>query len=186
MGMGIVSDTEFESDRGKLCPKDMTDPTSHDAVIIDLEKGRGTHSLQVPDALRKVIGQEKIESGRASALELANNFGVSPSSVSAYSVGAHSTSSIATQPDKNVIIGAKLRIAKKARNRLTMALNSITQEKIDGAKVKDIAGVAKDMAAVIRTMEPEQSRTGEGGPTFIFYSPQFRQESNFETVIVKE
>lgn len=186
MAMGIVDDKEFESDRNKLCPKDMTDPTSHDAVIIDLEKGRGTHSLQVPDALRKVIGQEKIESGRSSALELANNFGISPSSVSAYSVGAHSTSSMDKTPDKSNIIGARLRIAKKARNRLTLALNAITEEKIGEAKLKDISGVAKDMAAVIRTMEPERSNVNEGGPTFVFYSPQFRNETHFETVTVKE
>lgn len=186
MAMGVVSDKDFKSEQDKLCPKDMTDPTSHEAVIIDLEKGRGVHNLQVPEALRKVIGEEAISGGRSSALDLANNFGVSPSSVSAYSQGAHSTSSIDKKPDLSGIISAKLRIAKKARNRLNLALNNITDEKIASAKVKDIAGVAKDMSAIIKNMEPERANSNEGGPTFIFYSPQFRSEQNFETVVVKE
>ena len=187
MAMGIVSDNDFEDDLKKVCPPPLIDPLSHEAVIQDMERGRGIHNLQVPEALRKVIGEEVISNSRASAIDLAQNFGISPSSVSAYSDGARSTASMEKKPDLNNIISAKLKIAKKARNRLNLALNSITEDKIASAKVKDIAGVAKDMSAIIKNLEPEQNRnSNENGPTFIFYSPQFRQEQSFETIVVKE
>ena len=183
MPMGIVSDKEFER-----ALEDATPPQNPIIPqIVPMEKGRGKGNVEVPDGLRKIIGEESAIEGRASALEIANNFGISPSSVSAYSQGATSTASIDTQPNLSHINEAKLRVAKKARNRLVMALNSLTQEKIDSAKAKDIAGVAKDMAAVIRTMEPEGPKTnGNSGPTFIFYSPQMRREEVYDIVRVKE
>lgn len=185
--MGIVSDSEFDK-----ALKDVTPcPNNGDgiAVIKDINKGRGTGNTEVPDGLRKIIGEESAINGRASALELANKFGISPSSVSAYSHGANSTSTIDEQPNREFINNAKLHVAKKARNRLVLALNSITKEKIESAKVKDIAGVAKDMSAIVKNMEPESPRNGNGGnsgPTFVFYSPQFRREEVFEVVQVKE
>jgi hypothetical protein len=68
-----------------------------------------------------------------------------------------------------------------------MALNSLTQEKIESAKAKDIAGVAKDMSVVIKSMEPEGPKVnGNSGPTFIFYSPQIKREEVYDVVRVKE
>lgn len=183
MAMGIVSNDDFQNELGKLCPIQSNETKG---VIKDIERGRPIGGLEVPNALRKVIGEESAINGRNSALDLAAQFGISPSSVSAYSKGAHSTASYDTRPDISHITTAKLKIASKARNRLVMALNSLTQEKIDSAKVKDVSSVAKDMAAVIRVMEPEKSNSESNGPTFIFYSPHLRQEQNFETIIVKE
>lgn len=183
--MGIVSDSDFNSELDKLSPN--KDGRAI-AIIKDIEKGRGTGNLEVPEALRKVIGEESSINGRQEGLALANQFGISPSSVSAYNKGSHSTASYDTRPDISHINGAKLRISTKARNRLVLALNSLTQEKIEAAKVKDISGVAKDMSAIIRNMEPEASKNpiGPSGPTFIFYSPQFRKEEHFDTIQVKE
>lgn len=181
--MGIVSDKEFESALNDATPS----PNTPSVSIEPLKKGRGEGNVEVPDGLRKIIGEESAIQGRQSALEIANNFGISPSSVSAYSKGATSTASIGEQPNIEHINAAKLRVARKARNRLVMALNSLTQEKIETAKAKDIAGVAKDMAAVIKTMEPEgPKQNGNGGPTFIFYSPNFKREEHFDVVHVKE
>jgi len=183
MPMGIVSDKEFESALNDATPS----PSPVPVKIIDMEKGRGKGNVEVPPALREIIGEESAINGRASALEIANQFGVSPSSVSAYANGSTSTASYDTQPGLIKLNDAKLRVAKKARNRLVMALNSLTQEKIDGAKAKDIAGVAKDMAVVIKSMEPEGPKNnGNGGPTFIFYSPNIRKEEHFDVVHVKE
>lgn len=187
MSMGIVSDEEFNLEKRKICPPALIDPTSHEAVIVELERGRGQGNVEVPDSLRKVIGEESATNGRASALELADRFGVCPSSVSAYNQGSHSTASYNDRPDLSHITEAKLKIAKKARNKLVLALNSLTQDKIEAAKVKDIAGVAKDMSAIIRNMEPERpTNNGVGGPTFIFYSPQMRTEKVFDVINVKE
>jgi hypothetical protein len=184
--MGIVSDRDFDKALDDVTPCPPI-PAGNGVSIIPINKGRGEGNIEVPESLRKVIGEESAIQGRASALEIAGNFGISPSSVSAYNQGAHSTASYDARPDIQHINGAKARIAKKARNRLVIALNSLTQEKIESAKVKDIAGVAKDMAAVIRTMEPEQPKMNDhNGPTFIFYSPQMRSEKVFDVVHVKE
>ena len=186
MSMGIVSDNDFDSELDKLTPSPNGDKI---AVIQNIEKGRGNGNNEVPEGLRKIIGEESAINGRASALELANNFDVSPSSVSAYNKGSHSTASYEDRPNIGFINSRKQYIAKKARNRLVLALNSLTQDKINDAKAKDIAGVAKDMSAVIRNMEPEVPKNNNGnngGPTFIFYSPQIRSEKVFDVVHVKE
>jgi len=185
MSMGIVSDNDFDSELDELTPLQNGDKK---AIIQNINKGRGEGNVEVPEGLRKLIGEESAINGRASAIELANNFDVSPSSVSAYNKGSHSTATYEDRPDLGYINGRKQYIAKKARNRLVLALNSLTLDKINEAKAKDIAGVAKDMSAVIRNMEPEvlRNNNGSGGPTFIFYSPQFRSEGVFDVVHVKE
>ena len=186
--MGIVSDSDFQSELGKLTPCPTNGDNRAIAIIKDIEKGRGSGNIEVPESLRKIIGEESVTSGRASAIELAEHFGVSPSSVSAYNHGSHSTATYEDQPDISGINSAKLRIAKRARNKLTLALNSLTKDKIESAKAKDIAGVAKDMSAIVKNMEPESSKPNGGnyGPTFVFYSPQMRSEKVFETIMVKE
>jgi hypothetical protein len=186
--MGIVSDEDFVKALSDVTPGPPLPLNSGvSGIITTLNKGRGSGNVEVPNSLRRIIGEDSVINGRENALELASNFGISPSSVSAYSTGAHSTATYDNQPNLTEINGAKLRVAKKARNKLIIALNSLTKEKIESAKAKDIAGVAKDMAAVIRTMEPETPKiNGAGGPTFIFYSPQMRSEKVFDIVHVKE
>lgn len=190
MGMGIVSDSDFESEVGKLNPSVSQNGNGKSVAIIkEIEKGRPKGGLEVPESLRKLIGEESVINGRQEGLSLAENFGISPSSVSAYSQGAHSTASYDERPNLNHLNEARLRVTKKARNRLILALNHITNDKLEAAKVKDLAGVAKDMSAVIKNMEPEVPRfndSGNNGPTFIFYCPQFRKEEHFEVVQVKE
>lgn len=190
MAMGIVSDKDFEkalSDVTPGPPLPLGGSIGNSVAIVPINKGRGNNP-EVPESLRKIIGEESAIQGRASGIELAENFGISPSSVSAYANGSTSTASYDSQPNLGELNSAKLRVAKKARNRLVMALNSLTKEKIEGAKAKDIAGVAKDMAVVIKNMEPETPKglNGNNGPTFIFYSPQMRSEKVFDIVQVKE
>ena len=190
MPMGIVSDSDFSKELGNLTPCPPIHPSipvNPIGIIKDIDRGRGSN-VEVPESLRKLIGDESVVSGRQSALELADRFGVSPSSVSAYSHGANNTASYDEQPNLSNINGAKLRIAKKARKRLMISLNALTEEKINSSKAKDIAGVAKDMSAIIKNMEPETPKINgsNGGPTFIFYSPQMRSEKVFDTIVVKE
>lgn len=191
MPMGIVNDNDFDKELGNLTPLPHVDSTKEPRVegtIVDMTKGRGQGSVEVPDGLRKLIGQESVTNGRSSALAIANQFGISPSSVSAYTEGARSTATIDTKPNISVINDAKLRVQSKARNRLMTALNSLTKEKIESARARDISSIAKDMSAVIRNMEPEKAQNplGAGGPTFVFYSPQVRHEEVFEVIHVKE
>lgn len=193
--MGIVSEKEFDSELGKLSPdkgevkrEESNSHSDSEVTIIDMHKGRGIGNVEVPDALRKVIGLSSITEGRDGALEIARQFGISPSSASAYSVGARSTTSYDERPNKPVINEVKERVSKKARGRLMAALNALTPEKIREAKARDIAGIAKDMAVVIKEMEPDKDKGSEkdNTPQFVFYAPTFRDERSFDTITVKE
>ena len=191
MPMGIVTDEEFDTEKSRVVPPT---PAPNSSVpitgeIVDVNRGRGKDSVEVPNSLRNIIGEESVTNGRQSAVELAQQFGISPSSASAYGVGATSTASYAERPNASAINGVKEKIAKRARGKLMSALHHITKEKLEGANAKDLAGIAKDMSAVVRSMEPEKERTpqeGNNGPTFVFYAPQFRKEEHFDVVHVKE
>lgn len=193
MPMGIVSDKDFEKELGNSTPKPIEKPVPTNQPITgeirDVNRGRGENSVEVPNSLRNLIGEESAINGRHAALQLGESFGISPSSVSAYGVGATSTSSYAERPNAPTINGAKERIAKRARGKLMRALHKITDEKLDAANAKDLAGIAKDMSAVVKSMEPETPKgpsENSNGPTFVFYAPQFRKEEHYDIVHVKE
>jgi len=44
------------------------------------------------------------------------------------------------------------------------------------------------MSAVVKQMEEVDNPLGKdkGGPTFVFYSPQFRKEEVFDVIVAKE
>lgn len=188
MGMGIVSDKEFDSAFGDCVnPKPKSIPV---AQIIDITpRGRKEGDVNVPDSLRKIIGDTSVTDGRTEALSLAESFGISPSAVSAYANGATSTASYDQTPNKNTITGAKERIARRARAKLMLALTHLTTEKLGAAKARDIAGIARDMSQVMKNVEPDSSnpslKTGDG-PTFVFYAPQTREEKTYEVIQAKE
>lgn len=187
--MGIVSDSEFDKEVTKTSISTPSPrPIPSNAEIIDYSKGRGNGNLAVPDGLRKIIGEESIINGRQSGVELASRFGISPSSASSYAVGAHSTSTYNETADGGHTDHVRERVIRRAKSKLSLALKHITPEKLIAAKPRDLAGIAKDMSAVIKNMEPEtpKSKEGEGGPTFVFYAPQFRDERNFEVVVAKD
>ena len=186
MPMGIVSDDDFVVEKEKLIPS----PSEPVPTIQEINRGRGAGNVEVPDSLRNIIGDEHQTNGRESAVELAKQFGISPSSVSAYGVGATSTASYAERPNAGIIKQSKERIAKRARGKLMRALNKITDDKLEAANAKDLAGIAKDMSAVVRSMEPEDTRVPadrvNNGPTFVFYAPRIVKEDSFETLRVSE
>jgi hypothetical protein len=192
MPMGIVSDKDFNSELSKSSDAKKPLPEIISPVlegqIVDVNRGRPVGSVEVPNSLRKVIGEESAINGRQSAIELAETFGLSPSSVSAYANGATSTATYDETPNKPHINIAKDKITKRAFSTLSKAIKHITEDKLIAAKAKDLAGIAKDMAAVVRTMEPEVKgpTNVNNGPTFVFYSPQQRKEEAFDVVYAKE
>jgi len=184
MPMGIVSNADFQKELDNSGNREQVSP----ALVKEISRGRGEGNVEVPNALRNIIGDTAITNGRKDAVELASNFGISPSSVSAYTNGATSTASYGETPNKDVMDGTRLRIQSKARAKLIKAIHGITDDKLAVTNAKDLAGIAKDMAAVVKTMEPENKKVeGEkGGPTFIFYTPQTRKEETFDVVFTKE
>jgi hypothetical protein len=154
--------------------------------------GRKDGDVNVPDALRQIIGEEAVLNGRKSALGLAGMFGISDSSVSAYAKGATSTASYNTP--KPAIIGhinkSRARASKKAGKVLDAALGAITQDKLDYTDAKELAGIAKDMSVIIKNLEPpadsSQSLKSDSSPQFVIFAPQFRDERSFDHITVQE
>jgi hypothetical protein len=191
MPMGIVSDADFNDELSRVKPDDKgsaSDSSNIVGRIRPIERGRPNGAVEVPNTLRRIIGDESVTNGRQSAIELASKFGISPSSVSAYAQGATSTASYDKRPNESVINSAKDRISIKARKKLMLALQHINDEKLSEAKVRDLAGIAKDMSAIVKNMEPNtnQPSVNNSGPNFIFYTPQFRKEESYEIVQSKE
>lgn len=201
--MGICSDEDFEKELGRLTTvvdntvDDTTKPISKGITgegnvtgeIIDIHRGRGEGNNGAPESLRKIIGEESVLSGRQGSLGLARAFGVSDSSASAYANGATSTASY-DKPNatlRNHVDNARRRVARTARQKLSLALSKITPEKLDDVKARDLAGIAKDMSAVIKNTEPSVPEGPRSdGPTFVIYAPQFRREESFDVVHVNE
>jgi len=194
MPIGIVSDKEFEAERVNLKipakPLSTTYPSidSELAEIKQIERGRGQGNVEVPNALRRTIGETAITDGRQEALHLAASFGISPSSVSAYTNGAISTASMSSRPNLDIIKDTKQRISKRARGKLMMALKHITEDKLQHAKVTEVASVAKDMSTIVKNMEdiPTGLVDLDKTPRFVVYAPQIHQENHYETIRVNE
>jgi len=191
MAIGLVSDEEFEREMRKTPRKEShTNEPLPNIEPLPQEHGRSKGDVNVPDSLRKIIGEESVMNGRQSALALAEQFGISPSSVSAYAKGATSTTTY-NEPKPSILqhlAKSRQRAVKRASHTLNAALSSITQEKLDYADVKDLSGIAKDMAVIIKNLEPQQSASeaSSQGPSFVIFAPQFRTESSFDVIDVKE
>lgn len=200
MPLGIVSDDDFllELERLKSGKKEReekknTEPNRNEKEgeaeeannkVISISRGRGENNIEVPDSLRALIASTAIESGRAEALSLAKQFGISPSSVSAYTNGATSTASYHDPaPElKQKINNTKERLGKIARGKLALSLRHITEEKVAEAKLRDIASVAASMASVIKQMEPDSDRNNSTQVNIVLYAPKLKSESQYDTI----
>lgn len=200
MSIGIVSDSEFESELNRLINPSNSDKSNSDksnpsnkrleGIIIDKpSRGRSVGDMNVPDCLRNIIGENAITEGNKETHTLSRALGISDSSVTAYKNGATSTDSY-HQPNpelNNHITNTKLKIASKARSRLLSAIKHITDDKLEEAKPRDLAGIAKDMSMVIKNVEPEAPKINVNtGPTFVVYAPSFRKEEGYDVIVVNE
>lgn len=199
MAVGLVTDEEFNKELSSYkkivpsVPTEQTIPTSEviEGIIESVpSRGRSKGDNNVPASLRAVIAETALMDGRQAALELASEWGISPSSVSAYSKGATSTSSY-DQPKASIVNplnAARERALKKASKTLNGALKAITQDKLDYTDAKDLAGIARDMSVLIKNLEPQIPSDGEGSktPQFVIFAPQFRDERSFDTIQVVE
>lgn len=148
--------------------------------VVSIVRGRGPVK-EVPESLRTLIGTEAVLNGQHN--KIAEAFGVSPSSVSAYKNGATSTASY-NLPESNLkeaIDSAKQVIATSAREKIKLALDKLTEESLVGAKIKDIASIAKDMSVVMKNMED-----GHGGIEInnkvLVYQPKLREDDEYEVI----
>ena len=193
MPIGLVSDELLMRELENLNGTNMVPSNESSVQVIDIpSRGRASGDNNVPDSLRKIIGEDAVINGRQSALNLASSFGISASSASAYARGATSTTTYNT-PSKSIIghiNKSRARAIKKAGRTLDQALGAITQEKLDYTDAKDLSGIAKDMSVIIKNLEPpsenESSEGKNSGPQFVIFAPQFRKEESFDIINVNE
>jgi len=194
MPIGLVSDEDLqrEVDSYSRVRVPSTSPKTAQIEVIE-RPGRKDGDVNVPESLRKIIGETSVIDGRQSALSLAEQFGISPSSVSAYAKGATSTASYASPSPsiKEHINKSRTRAMKRAGKVLTSALAAITQDKLDYTDARDLSGIAKDMSVIIKNLEPptppsSDQSGGAASPQFVIFAPTFRDERSFESIVVNE
>lgn len=201
MPIGIVSDEDFQKEinsysrttpGGRVITPASKPDTVLEGVILEKESpGRKKGDKNVPDSLRQLIGEEHLLNGRESAIQLAADFGISPSSVSAYANGATSTASYDSPKPSilNHINKARTRAMGRAAKTLNAALATISQEKLDYLDADKLSGVAKDMSVIIKNLEPKHASEGatdSKAPQFVIFAPQFRDERSYDSITVQE
>jgi len=183
MPIGIVSSDDFEAEL-----RSVSVPVK-DRNIGQIKKpdspGRNKGDVNVPTSLQTIIGDSAIIGGRAEAVALANAFGISPSSVSAYSNGAASTASY-HEPKTDIVKvlkNTRQRIGNRARAKVLAAMREITPDKLKMTKARDLAGIAKDLSTV--ALNNDSSGLGGVGnkPSIVIFAPQLADESRFEVVM---
>lgn len=177
MPMLIVNDEEFNKELNKFIP-----PT--DGKVVNIKRGRGDIK-EVPNELRKIIGEEAITNGNTQ--KLANLFGLSKSSIDAYKHGATSCASY-NSPDEELNSHnneVRDRITASARSKLMLALQEITPSKLSDVKARDAASIAKDMSAVVKNLEPSVPQT-LNNTQVVVYTPIMVNEASFDHIMVNE
>jgi len=193
--LGIVSDKEFDSERinsdvSHTIERNEDTEKSTPVVTSDVltlpSVGRDKDVPNVPQSLRKMLGEEVATNGLKSAMNLAASFGISQPTASTYARGEVSPGT--TNPDLlQHINNRKTKISKRALNKLSMALNHLDDSKLMGCDAKELSSVAKDMAAVVNSMSPKQDESAQtNNAQFHFYAPQIRNEKHYETVVAKD
>lgn len=190
MSMGIVNDTDLNKEMENCVRPIVTNsPKIIKPELVNEDAGRNNGDRNVPAPLRALISESAQIDGRASGLELAKQFGISSSSVSAYSREVNSTNQF-NQPQvpqiKNHVDRIKKNISKKARTVLRSALDNISEEKLIESKATELASIAKSMSSIITEMEPSAERPNSDAPQIVIYAPQIRSESSFEFINVSE
>lgn len=144
-------------------------------------RGRKEGQLNLDDERRAEIAFLAHTSG-LSKEEVSALTGASVSQVGAYKRGATSStdSKNSNEPLAEVVEGIKNQVSNAAQNKLMLAIEALTGEKISGAKARDIAGIAKDMSSIMKNMTPD-------GPLIqnnkvLIYQPRLREEDDFVTI----
>lgn len=173
MPMMVVSDEDFKLEI--------------DRVIVDyrtVEKGRNGKA-EVPNEVRKLVASEALAG--VSIDEIKEKYNVSASSISAYKNDATSTASY-HKPDTDLAENNKIvkaTISDRAEGVILESIGLLTLERLDKAKARDIAGIAKDMSAVISNMRENGSGNGSKVNITIMVPP-IREESDFKVIDMVE
>jgi hypothetical protein len=187
MALGIVSDEEFLKELENS--KKSSDKEVIARIVNKQPLGRPEGAKEVPTEIRKLIAEEALLG--ADSKELAQLFKVGEQMPSAYKHGATSQSSY-NKPNKDLtdfLNLTKQRITKKASNRLLRALDGITTDKLNDLGARDLSGVAKDMSAIVKNMEPSAGHGNVDNSVraqIVFHAPQVKDITTFDVLPVRD
>lgn len=188
MAMGIVSEKEFEKELDNSNKPTIPVREIPNSSIEIIERGRGKDNVEVPNVLRNIIGETNTAEGRKAALQIAESFNLSPSSVSAYGKGATSTATYYDRPNKPSLDKVRQRIADKAKLVTESALDKLTDDKLEDAKPVELSIIAKNVSSIVKVMEGEINSNDNplNISPIVIYAPQVKNEQNFDVVFAKE
>lgn len=140
--------------------------------------GRHPGDKNIPPETRVVVGTlANLDSTR----NVAEAFGISHSQVHALKHGKTDQDG-APNPDLVERIESSLGVIQdKAIVTLMESLKLITPDKLSKLKVRELSGVAKDMAGVIERTTPKKEIHNHG-PTLVVYTPKPNEEADYEVV----
>jgi hypothetical protein len=204
MALGIVTDTDFEKELNnsshttKTVMTDIPPRASNSEVIIPTivenpSVGRTPDVSNVPQSLRKILAETHAVEGLGRAQELANSLipgGISQPTLSTYGNGQISRGNHKSSESNdllNYVNGRKTKITKRALNKINLAMSLMDEDKLNSCDAKELSAITKDMAQVVKHMEPEQREDRKSEPVqFIMYAPQVRTENNYDVVVAKD
>jgi predicted transcriptional regulator len=158
-----------------------------DYPIQEIKRGRGAGVENLTPGMRELIAEEALVSGKTLD-QIADEYGISRDAVNAYKHGATSEATY-NQPDAKLldkVNEVKTEIKTQAQNKLLLAIQSLTDQKISGAKAKDIAGIAKDMSSVLRNVEGPDSNLNFNNSKVLIYSPRLKEEDDYKVIEARE
>lgn len=177
MPLGILSDDVFQRELEALTAGPVT------AKIVP-RIGQGSRGNEVPEVIRNLVAVEANKGSKQT--ELAEAFGIPQSSVSAYANAM--TSAGAEKKDEQLlqlVNDTRKDISKSARDKLHLALESITHGEIAEAPLKVKSQVAKDMSAIVKNLEPEVQQ-GVNVNFFEFHAPKMKDVNDYKVIDVTE
>lgn len=176
MALGIVSDDIFDQELQKFL----------DPVIKVSRQGEGNDKEHVPDTIRKVLADTRLESGKDAADKLGEFLNVGDRSIEAYSKGRHHLDGETKVNGLGQHIArTKERIAMKAGNLALTALEAITSEKLDSASATELAGIARASASIVKDMIPEPASDRPAAVAqIILHAPKISSEERYKVIDV--
>jgi hypothetical protein len=198
MPLGIITEEELlaELNKGTDVSNQQNNAVSnqHDpsrpnntSIMPLITPGRPEGKGNIPDVVKKVIAEEFLNG--ASHKEITAAFNVSQPVTTASAKGlSNSSPGAEINPElKNHVVKIRNRIVRKASNKLTLALDQITQDKLNDLSPRDSSAIAKDMSQIIRNLEPEKEGGGKGNSAqFIYFAPQQKSLNDYDVVTVKD
>jgi len=170
MPLGIITEEEFQKELA-----------SAPAPLISFVRRGRNEAKETPDSIRKIAASLAIEG--VPAKEIEKEFGLSPSSISAYKNGSHSTSNYneGNQELRKFVNDKKDEIVRTAHSKISEVLLAITPEKISESSARDNSSIAKDLSVVIKNITPEQEHKPD--VSFVIHVPVQKSERDYGDVI---